>query len=150
VVSINHSFYQLFKVKAEDTIGRNIARLGNHQWDIPELQKLLETILLHKASFDDYEVVHDFIGISRRTMLLNVRELKQVEGENRVILLGVEDITQRKEIEAGLEQNRVELSALAAKLERANQIKSEFLASMSDELRTPLNSIIDFSELLQR
>jgi two-component system cell cycle sensor histidine kinase PleC len=149
VVSVNSSFYQLFKVDFKDTIGININRLGNRQWDIPELQQRLKTILIDKASFDHYEVVHDFIGIGQRTMLLNARELEQVEGKGRLILLAIEDITERKRIESGLEKKRLELLAVTVRLERANQIKSEFLASMSHELRTPLNSIIGFSEVLK-
>ena len=69
-------------------------------------------------------------------------------GKERTILLAIEDITERKEIEEGLEKAHEELTKLAAELERTARVKSEFLANMSHELRTPLNSINGFSEVL--
>jgi two-component system CheB/CheR fusion protein len=71
-----------------------------------------------------------------------------VLGKERVILLAIEDITDRREIETGLEKAHEELKALAAELKRTARVKSEFLANMSHELRTPLNSINGFSEVL--
>jgi two-component system CheB/CheR fusion protein len=81
-------------------------------------------------------------------MLLNARQIHRVLGKERVILLAIEDITDRREIETGLEKAHEELKALAAELKRTARVKSEFLANMSHELRTPLNSINGFSEVL--
>jgi two-component system CheB/CheR fusion protein len=81
-------------------------------------------------------------------MLLNARQIQRGAGKERIILLAIEDITERKEIEAGLEKAHEELKELAAELKRTAQVKSEFLANMSHELRTPLNSINGFSEVL--
>ena len=78
VVSVSRSFYDFFKVNPEETVGQLIYDLGNKQWDIPKLRELLETILPEKATFDNYEVEHDFTGIGRRTMLLNARQIQRV------------------------------------------------------------------------
>ena len=148
VVSVSRSFYEVFKVNPKETVGQLIYDLGNKQWDIPKLRELLETILPQKATFDNYEVEHDFTTIGRRIMLLNARQIQRVLGKERIILLAIEDITERREIENGLEKAHEELKELATELKRTARVKSEFLANMSHELRTPLNSINGFSEVL--
>ncbi|MCK9195565.1 MAG: PAS domain-containing sensor histidine kinase [Syntrophales bacterium] len=148
VVTVSRSFYEFFKVKPEETVGQLIYDLGNKQWDIPKLRELLETILPQETTFDNYEVEHDFTTIGRRIMLLNARQIQRVLGKERIILLAIEDITVRREIEIGLEKAHEELETLADELKHIARVKSEFLANMSHELRTPLNSIIGFSEVL--
>jgi chemotaxis protein methyltransferase CheR/two-component system CheB/CheR fusion protein len=106
VVTVNRSFYDLFKVKPEQTIGQFIYDLGNKQWNIPKLRELLEKIIPEKNSFDNYEVEHDFAIIGNRTMLLNARQIEQEKGHKRAILLAIEDITERKKRETGLENTQ--------------------------------------------
>lgn len=148
VVTVSRSFYDFFKVNPEETEGQLIYDLGNKQWDIPKLRELLENILPQKTTFEDYEVEHDFATIGRRIMLLNARQIKQARGKKRIILLAIEDITERRAIEDGLEKAHDELTELTIELKRVAQVKSEFLSNMSHELRTPLNSINGFSEVL--
>ena len=66
------------------------------------------------------------------------------DSSNSVIgILGISrDITERKNIELHL----IEATAAA---EKANRAKSDFLSSMSHEMRTPLNSILGFAQLLE-
>jgi len=148
VVTASRSFYEVFKVNPKETVGQLIYDLGNKQWNIPKLRELLETVLPKKATFDNYEVEHEFATIGRRIMLLNARQIQRVLGKERVILLAIEDITERRKIEKGLEKAREDLNELATELKRTARVKSEFLANMSHELRTPLNSINGFSEVL--
>ena len=130
VVSVSRAFYEFFKVKPEETVGQLIYDLGNKQWNIPKLRELLENILPQKATFDNYEVEHDFANVGRRIMLLNARQIQRVLGKERIILLSIEDITGRRDIENGLERAREELKALTIELKRAAAAKSEFLANM--------------------
>ena len=99
VALANRSFYQAFKVKPEKTVGELIYNLGNHQWDIPKLRELLKDILPHTTSFDNFEVEHDFPNIGKRTMLLNGCRIYLEANRTRLIILTIEDITERKKIE---------------------------------------------------
>lgn len=148
VVTASRSFYGVFKVNPKETVGQLIYDLGNKQWDIPKLRELLETILPQKTTFDNYEVEHNFSTIGTRIMLLNARQIQRVLGKKLIILLAIEDITERRGIENVLEKSHEELETLATELKRTARVKSEFLANMSHELRTPLNSINGFSEVL--
>ena len=143
VVSASRSFYEVFKVNPEETVGQLIYDLGNKQWDIPKLRELLENILPQKATFDNYEVEHDFADIGRRIMLLNARQIQRASGKERIILLSIEDITARSRFETELRQAK-------EAAEVANRSKSAFLANMSHEIRTPMNAILGFSQLLRR
>ena len=149
VVTVSRSFYEFFKVKPEETVGQLIYDLGNKQWDIPKLRELLETILPQKATFDNYEVEHDFATIGRRIMLLNARQIQRAFGKERIILLAIEDITEKMKLQRELAERTRDAEKAQSEAETATRAKSDFLANMSHELRTPLNSIIGFSEVLE-
>ena len=93
VKSANPKFYRMFKVKAEETIGRRIYELGNGQWDIPKLRSLLDDILKTNAVFNDFAVEHQFPGIGKKKMLLNARRLKLDDDVSGMILLAIEEVS---------------------------------------------------------
>ena len=62
VISANRSFYETFQVTPEETEGRFIFDIGNHQWDIPALRELLEKIIPQNTHFNNFEVDHAFPG----------------------------------------------------------------------------------------
>jgi PAS domain S-box-containing protein len=95
----NRSFYRTFKVAPEDTEGRLVYELGNRQWDIPALRRLLEDVLPQNTAFDDFEVAHDFESIGRKVMLLNARRVYRHGNHTESILLAIEDITEQRRLE---------------------------------------------------
>ncbi|HEV2330030.1 MAG TPA: PAS domain S-box protein, partial [Verrucomicrobiae bacterium] len=96
VNTANEAFYKTFKVARDQTEGCLIYELGNHQWDIPKLRLLLEDILPRNSFFNDFEVTHDFPQIGRRTMLINARRLDMNHSTPQMILMSIEDMTERQ------------------------------------------------------
>ena len=106
VLTANHSFYDTFKVTPEETIGHFIYDLGNRQWDIPKLRVLIEEILPQDTVFNGYEVEHDFVDIGRKTIVLNARQIFRENIGSNIILLAMEDITERKRLQAEIQDAR--------------------------------------------
>ena len=104
VVKANHSFYETFKVNPAETEGFLIYDLGNRQWDIPKLRELLEDILPQNSIFNDFEVDHHFETIGRKIMHLNARRIYGEENQTRMILLAMEDVTEREHYKRHLEE----------------------------------------------
>src|SRR4030043_432090 len=119
VLSANRSFYDTFKVTPKETIGHLIYHLGNRQWDIPRLRTLLEGILPKKNKFDNYEVEHVFSNIGHKIMLLNARRIIQKEIGSQMILLAIEDITERRQLKILLEGNEAKYREL---VQNANSV----------------------------
>ena len=99
ILTANVSFYDTFRVTPEETIGNFIYDLGNRQWDIPHLRQLFERILPNETVFNGYEVEHYFPGIGRKIIMLNARQIFRKDIGSHIILLAMEDITQRKQLE---------------------------------------------------
>lgn len=129
VLSANYHFLKTFKVTLEETIGKELYSLGNNQWDIPQLRELLIKILPTNNPVVDFEVEYDFPHIGKKLMLLNAYRI-ELEGQYKdQILLAIEDITERKEIE---------------------RRKDDFLSIASHELKTPLTTIKGYMQVLER
>ncbi len=148
VIAANRSFYSVFKVSAEDTQGRPLYALGNGQWDIPQLRLLLEEILPEKGVMEGYEVEHAFPGLGRRTMCLNARQVNYEGGADTTILLGIEDVTERRVLEREkdelLRQKDVLLEELQHRIANSLQIIASIIllkarAVQSEETRLHLH-----------
>lgn len=99
VMAANEMFYKTFQVSVKDTENKKLYDLGDGQWDIPALRKLLEDILPKDTFFRGFEVDHEFSGVGRKIMLLNARRIYQEEESDLkmlkpIILLAIEDITE--------------------------------------------------------
>ena len=144
VMVANESFYRMFQVEPKDTESRVVYELGNGQWDIPALRKLLEDILPKNTFFKGFEVIHEFPFIGRKVMILNARQIRAKSlGEDPaarlfppIILLAMEDVTEMmlvaetlaghaNQLEAKLAERTGKLEIHIGKLEKEiNELKS--------------------------
>ena len=141
VVKASRSFYDFFKVTPDVTIGKLVYELGNNQWDIPKLRELLETILPEMTTFDNYEVEHNFSTIGKRNMLLNARQIEREMGKDKIILLAIEDITERRQAEELIKIKNDEIH-------KVHSEKDKFFSIIGHDLRSPFNSFLGLTQIM--
>lgn len=141
VTQANRAFFRTFQVEPEDTIGEVLFTLGDGQWDIAPLRELLRDKLAVEPQLNDFDVDHVFPGIGRKIMMLNARLVSQGPTFPRMILLAIEDITQRRYTEWRLADQHREL-------ERSNAALDEFASVASHDLQEPVRKILSFGDLL--
>ncbi len=99
IKSANKNFYKTFLVNELETEGRSIFELGNGQWNIPALKNLLEKVLPTKSKVTDLEITAEFNNLGKRIMLINASEIVNKSTTEKLILLAIEDVTERRNLE---------------------------------------------------
>jgi chemotaxis protein methyltransferase CheR len=130
VLAASRSFYSAFKVSPEETQGRLLYALGDGQWDIPKLRVLLEKIIPERGVMEDYEVEHAFPNLGRRTMHLNARQVFYEGGAGTTILLGMEDVTERRILEREKDELLREKETLLEELQHRISNSLQIIASI--------------------
>ena len=131
VVTANRAFYRMFMMNRQDVQGRPVYELGDGQWDIPELRLLLKDVAPHHTVMEAFEVEQDFPAIGRRAMLLNAREVCNQRNTRKLILLAIEDVTDRRaaerEIAGLLRQKEMLLQEMQHRVANSLQIIASIL-----------------------
>jgi len=102
IISANWYFYYKFNFLKEKVQNLTFYEIYDKYWDIPELRSALKNLIEKNIPIRDLELGHIFPIIGKRTILINARQLYQVESQSKKILLSLIDITERKRLEIAL------------------------------------------------
>jgi two-component system CheB/CheR fusion protein len=160
IKTANASFYKVFQAEQAETEGKLFYEIQDHQWDDDLMRSLLEKILPEKQRLADFEISINFSAIGKRTLLLNALQIINKKNDEKLILLAIDDITERRIIERklksfsdDLETQVKERTALLKKsieeLRQTNIQLDQFAHVASHDLQEPLRKISIFSKRLQ-
>src|SRR3990167_9351333 len=139
VMAANEAFYSMFQVERKNTENKVVYELGNGQWNIPALRKLLEDILPKNTFFKGFEVSHEFPLIGQKVMILNARRIYKenttAEIFPPIILLAIEDVTEMMDVAKKLADHTNQFEARM--IGRTQQLEVQFL-ELEKEIGLPI------------
>lgn len=158
VCSANRAFYSTFHVSQEETVGQLLYDLGRREWDLPHLRTQLGDVLPQKLALNDLELTADFQPEGSRTMLLNARAIDRGDSRPHLILLAIEDITERKQAQEALQKSRdlkrfeEQVRQRQSEVSHAQRVSTvgELASGLAHELNQPLSAIANGVEACAR
>ena len=107
----------------------------------------IELVLSEKV-VTDYELTARAKDGQETVVSYNATTFYDQDQKLQGVFAAARDVTDRKRMDQALREKNDELEVARATADKANQAKSEFLSSMSHELRSPLNAILGFAQLM--
>ncbi len=145
IITSNRAFQNAFMLNRPSDEKRLFEVLPEGSNILP-LRKQLDDILSQQSTLGNYEIEGVIPGLGWRTLMLNACH---VSGLESIILLALEDITLRKQAERVMADDyNQKLQQQIQELQRLNQLKDDFLSTISHELKTPLTNIRMAAQML--
>jgi len=115
----------------------------------PERAEAAIKLVLSEKKVTDYELTARALDGKKTEVSYNATTFYDRDRTLQGVLAVARDVTERKRNEQALQETNVELKSAKSAAEQANLAKSDFLSSMSHELRSPLNAILGFAQLME-
>ena len=103
IKSANTAFYKSYHLSEKEVLMHHFYEIDEAQWNIAELRKLLAQTLSDQSFYFSYELKQNFKRIGERALLLNARKIVNGTNSEPLILLVIEDITDRKILEESIQ-----------------------------------------------
>jgi two-component system, chemotaxis family, CheB/CheR fusion protein len=124
IKSANTAFYKAFLYDQKQTEGKFFYELDNHQWDNRELRSMLERTLTEEGFFESFELEITSSALGNRVLILNARRIMGLGSNEQLVLVVVEDVTERRLLENSLKEHAAHFRGI---LESSPQMSSTAL-----------------------
>jgi PAS domain S-box-containing protein len=115
----------------------------------PERAEAAIKLVLSEKKVTNYELTASARDGKKTVVSYNATTFYDRERRLQGVFAAARDVTERKRFEQALQESNAEMESAKSAAEKANLAKSDFLSSMSHELRSPLNAILGFAQLME-
>jgi PAS domain S-box-containing protein len=144
ITDVNKQMEALTGCTRDELIG---APFKNYFTDPERAEAGIKRVLI-ASKVTDYELTARARDGKETVVSYNATTFHDRDRKLQGVFAAARDVTERKRFERTLQENNIELERAKAAAEKANLAKSDFLSSMSHELRSPLNAILGFAQLI--